>query len=61
MTRKHYNDMAQDLACDLRNGHVPREQISYAARAFADVAARDNGRFDRARFYAAVGLDSSGR
>jgi hypothetical protein len=61
MTRKHYQDMALDLRTDLENGEIPREHVSYAARAFADVAARDNSRFNRSRFFESCGLDSAGR
>jgi hypothetical protein len=61
MTHKHYQDMAADLRVDLGNGEIPREYVSYAARAFADVAARHNIRFDRSRFFEACGLDSTGR
>lgn len=58
MTRKHYIALAAALAsalayCETAN---QRRGVERAAREVADALAADNGRFDRQRFYAAVGL-----
>lgn len=49
MTRKDYVRLAEALRIS--------ESVEEAASNIADVLKRDNPRFDRARFYAACGLE----
>lgn len=71
MTRKHFNGIAAAVkaarieAADCRMGHPrgvtiaasPVAIVDQLARDLADVCARDNGAFDRARFLRACGLE----
>lgn len=63
MSRKDYESLAAvingERAC--AGGNKDRlRTASNIARSMADVFKRDNSRFDRERFYAACGLDSTG-
>lgn len=59
MTRKHYVAVAAILAGEraLATTDEQRRMTDNIARSIADVFKRDNGRFDRERFYAACGMD----
>ncbi len=60
MSRKHYVAVAAVLAGEramARDDHE-RRTVDNIARSVADVFKQDNGRFDRQRFYAAVGMES---
>lgn len=61
-SRKDYVALAEviagEVACANTNERV--RACSNIARSMADVFKRDNSRFDRARFYAACGLDETG-
>lgn len=62
MTKKHYIAIAKRIRFDIesaarvQDGTHLRAAAMYAAHLFANVAAADNPRFDRARFLAACGL-----
>lgn len=67
MTRKDYVAIAEAVMSarreiTLKEPHDSREDlddgVSYAAEFIADVMARDNPRFDRARFLKACGVQS---
>ncbi len=58
MSRKHYVAVASVLAADRAIARTDGERrvIDNIARSLADVFKRDNGRFDRQRFYVACGI-----
>jgi hypothetical protein len=59
MTRKHYQMVAEILHGDYAvHTHSPVAQnvVRGITLSLADVFAQDNPRFDRQRFYAAVGI-----
>lgn len=58
MTRKHYRQFAEILAADLAVAATDAERrvVRNIALSLADVLKRDNSRFDRQRFYDAVGI-----
>jgi len=65
MTKKHFIAFAARMKEDLDNAKLrfdeaeykrTKDAVTYAAYAFADVATRDNNRFDRDRFFTACGL-----
>ena len=57
MSRKHYIATAEVLAIERKHAatEADRRAIDNVARGLADVFKRDNGRFDRQRFYDACG------
>jgi len=61
MTRRHYIAFAAiiagEVACLAPHERERRETLRRVMLSTADMFARDNGRFDRDRFYAACGLD----
>jgi hypothetical protein len=59
MSRKHYVDIARVLASDYASAASDPERRTVRAMTFslADVFAKDNTRFNRARFYGAVSAD----
>ena len=62
MSRKHYTEAASILATERdRSSDSPRTlaTLDRVARDLADMFKRDNGRFDRARFYAACGIEGA--
>lgn len=60
MTRKHYVEVAGILAGDLATAANEGERLKVRgiALSLADVFKRDNARFDRQRFYDAVGIQA---
>jgi hypothetical protein len=58
MSRKHYRAIAEVLAADyaIAATEAERRVVANITRSLADVLKRDNSNFDRARFYAAVGI-----
>lgn len=60
MSRKHYVEVAAILAGDLAtaSNEGERNKVRGIALSLADMFKRDNSRFDRERFYAAVGIDA---
>ncbi len=58
MSRKHYIAVAAILAGEraLATTDAERRNVDNIARSLADVFKRDNGRFDRQRFYDACGM-----
>lgn len=64
MTKQHFAEMAERFAADLESSKRfdaaeqkrTYDAVNYAANAFADVASRFNGKFDRQRFMEAAGL-----
>lgn len=60
-TRKLYNDLAHDLAIDVRNNPGAARAIAAVIReTIAPSLKRDNSSFNKARFFTACGLDSEG-
>lgn len=59
MSRKHFVAVAAILAGEraLATTAAERRSIDNIARLLADVFKRDNGRFDRQRFYDACGVE----
>ena len=59
MSRKHFEAVAAILAGEraLATTAAERRRIDNIARSLADVFKRDNGRFDRQRFYNACGVE----
>lgn len=59
MSRKHYREVAAVLAGDLATCETDgeRRKVAKIACSLSDVFKRDNGNFDRQRFYTACGLD----
>ena len=59
MSRKHYIATAEVLAIERKQATTDgeRQAIDNIARGLADVFKRDNGRFDRERFYYACGAE----
>ena len=59
MSRKHYVQAAAILAGEraLADTDAQRRQIDNIVRSMADMFKRDNGRFDRQRFYSACGME----
>jgi hypothetical protein len=61
MTRKHFETIAAVLAGEYATSTgKERGRVRAIALSLADVFARENRNFDRARFYVAVGLDRDG-
>jgi len=58
LSRKHYQAVGEILS-HFPEGS-PTASMSKMAESFADMFARDNPRFDRARFYEACGLGIGG-
>lgn len=58
MTRQHYVKVAGILAGDLATCTTEQERrkVRGIALSLADMFAQDNSRFDRSRFYTAVGM-----
>jgi len=58
MSRKHYIAAAEVLAFERKQATTDGERrtIDNIARGLADVFKRDNGSFDRQRFYDACGV-----
>lgn len=58
MSRKHYVAVAAILAGEraLSTTDAERRRLDNITRSLADVFKRDNGRFDRSRFYDACGI-----
>ncbi len=56
MTKKHFIAFANEIRSLLDGGSISREAAQRMARMVADVAAADNGRFDRQRFFSACGV-----
>ena len=59
MTRKNYREVAAILAGDLATCTTPaeRQKVRGITLSLADMFKRDNSRFDRDRFYEAVGIE----
>ena len=59
MSRKHYVEIAAILRAEhaISRSTETKVAVRNIAHSLADVFARDSDRFDRARFYAAVGED----
>lgn len=57
MTKKHFQIIAETIAAMPSFAPNLRAQKESCARAFADRLARENPRFDRARFLAACGVN----
>ncbi|MGO9154386.1 hypothetical protein [Mycobacterium sp.] len=59
MSRKHYIEIARVLAGDYASAASDSERLVVRGITFslADVFAKENTRFDRARFYGAVSAD----
>ena len=61
MTKKDYIDVASVLAGDFAvAGPGEKRVVRNIALSLADKFTQANGRFDRAKFYTAVGLTSDG-
>lgn len=64
MTKKHFIEIARSIALhlkyalsdDVATATIQRAEVQRMAKLFADVAAADNGRFDRDRFMSACGF-----
>lgn len=58
MTRKHFEEIAAILAGDLATSTSPAEirKVMGITYSLADFCYRQNPRFDRDRFYTAVGI-----
>ena len=58
MSRRHFEAVAAILAGEraMATTDAERRSIDNIARSLADVFKRDNGRFDRDRFYSACGM-----
>lgn len=56
LSRKHFEHMAKAINATLKlpNGH--KQTAEFIADAFADMVERENGGFDRNRFFHACGL-----
>jgi hypothetical protein len=59
VSRKHYREIAAALAGDYADAGSDAERLTVRSITFslADVFAKENTRFDRARFYGAVSPD----
>lgn len=61
MSRKHYTEVAEILAAEIavnRDNMSVTLAIRNVALSLADMFKRDNGNFDRQRFYAACGIEA---
>ncbi len=58
MSRKHYREAAETLAAQHANATTPETiaAVESITRDLADMFKRDNGHFDRQRFYDAARL-----
>lgn len=57
MTRKHFKAMADNIKRQLDEDPKLREPLRYTAKAFAELAASTNPRFNHSKFYRACGLE----